>query len=106
MSFTQVTVTGTIKQAPDTPIVGGQVIFLLSDTITDDESFLEPTPQVAVTASDGTFSIVVPADDDVSVGVYYLITITDSVGLTREKFKVNISAADAPTVSLISLAQL
>ena len=109
MPFTSVALTGTVETSPGTPAPNAIVTLTLSNEISDGSSVIEPVPNVVQTASNGTFSITVPANDDsssVPSGTWYSVVIRTNNGQVVDTFQVVVPHADAPTVDLFSLARL
>lgn len=111
MSFTQVSLTGTLLSQTGAVIAGASVRITLSHEMSDGSTGLYPANygQQVVSSSSGTFSVTVPANDDsttVPVGTYYTCVITDQSQRQLDSFQVVVPHASAPSVDLFSLARL
>lgn len=109
MSFTTVTVEGTVTRPDGSPAPDGSVTLTLSAPIGDGSRVVAPRPLTAECAEDGSFSLTVVAGDDETTlpkGTYYEVLVAVGVQSIAEPFAVAISAADAPSVELFSLARL
>ena len=106
MSFTQVTVTGTIYLAGTVkPAIGAKVNMTLSSYITDGDSVITPsTPQTATCDSTGAFALSVVANDDPTTtptGTYYTVVITSPTGgSTLDNFTTVVSYKNAPSINV------
>lgn len=117
MSFTTVTVTGTINDSAGNPLENTRVQFSLTQNLvsTDDGIMVSNAPQTVVTDENGDFSIKLAATDDETTtpsGQAYACRILSPGGSTYNQFGVNSSfpvyyfalpASSAPTVTLNSL---
>lgn len=110
MSFTSVSVTGTVYNADGSPAACATVALKRSAAITDGTIDVLPTVLTETTAEDGTFefSNVVPNDDSTTTptGTYYRATIIDGDWAMLDNFNVVISHTDAPSVDLFSLTRV
>ena len=109
MSFTLVTLTGTLLREPSTPIVGATIAVILSDAINDGVSEITPLPQATISQSDGTFSLAVEANDDVTTvpaGTSYHVTIDESEGVRLDEWDVVVPRMTAPSVDLFALTRI
>lgn len=108
MAFTQVTLTGTVMLSNATPASGASVTLTLNTPITDGTTIVAPEAITARCATNGTFSLVVNANDDTTTlptGTYYEVVI--GYGTERlDSFNVVVPHADAPSVNLFTLATL
>lgn len=109
MSFTSVTLTGTIEQSPGVAASGATVAMTLSNQISDGTTDLTPATVSARCNGSGVFSLgPIPANDDSTTnpaGTFYRVTITYG-GKTLDTFSVIVPHADAPTVNLFSLPRI
>jgi hypothetical protein len=109
MSFTTLTLTGTIETSPGSPVGEAVITAVLSHTISDGVSDIGIAPIIAKSASNGTFSLTVQANDDsttVPQSTYYNFTVATGAGQVLDQFSAVVPSADAPTVSLFALARL
>jgi hypothetical protein len=108
LSFTQVQLSGKVLLSNSTPAAGASVNLTLNTPITDGTTFVAPEPLTVRCASDGTFTLTVNANDDLTTqptGTYYSVVIGYG-SQTLDSFNVVVLHADAPTVNLFTLAQL
>ena len=111
MSFTPVTLTGTVEVSPGVPAVGAVVQLRLSNEISDGTVIIEPLPIMKIADDAGNVSFTVPANDDettVPAGTYYHIQVVYKSVLSSspDYFSVTVRAAYAPTVDLFSIPRL
>ena len=112
MSFTNVTLTGTVELQPGVPAPFATVSATLSSEISDGATVIEPFTNTATCNASGVFSLgPLPANDDSTttpVGTYYTINIAFSAGpdSVDDPLKVIVPHASAPSVDLFSLARL
>lgn len=106
MAFTSVALTGTVELEPGVPVAGARVTATLSGAISDGVTVIGAyPPQSAVTASNGTFSLTVPANDDTTTtpaNTFYKIAVT-SAAQVLDQFNVVVPHTAAPTVALYAL---
>jgi len=114
MAFTQISVTGTVKNADSSPSVGATVQFTLTSGLisTDNGQLASPTPIRTITDSSGNFSVTLVATDDTTTtpkGQVYRCDIHSSSYASIHgvnpfpPFFFPLPKADAPTVNLTSL---
>lgn len=106
MSFTQVTVTGTVNLSNDVPADGASVTFTLNTPITDGSQLVAPEGLTARCNSSGVFSIVLNANDDTTTlpqGSYYEVVISYG-GAVLDSFNVIVPHGGGSTVQLFELA--
>lgn len=108
MSFTSVTLIGTVETEPGVPLSTGYIVVELSDEISDGTTDLIPTAQTAAISAAGTFSLAVVANNDLTTtpkGTTYRVQVWEGEGLEVDSFNVTVLTADAPTVDVFSLAR-
>lgn len=107
MSFTPITMTGTVRLADGTPASQAEVTFTLSAPISDGSDLVAATPVVATCDAQGAFSVVLNANDDPTTmprGTSYGVLIQQD-GRTLDRFSVVVPHdATGATVDLFTLA--
>jgi len=117
MAFTQVEVTGTVKDTSGNPMPYIRVEFVLSQNLfsTDNGNMAAATPQTVVTDVNGNYSILLTATDDATTvprGQVYGCRIMVAGGNTSTQFGINTSfptyyfalpSSKAPTVTFANL---
>lgn len=107
MAFTEITLTGTVEVTPGDPALQTVVELLLSEPITDGVIDLIPRTLFGRAASDGTWSIVAPANDDETstpAGSFYHVNVVTD-GVTVDSWSV-VVPHDATPVDLMALPRL
>jgi len=117
MAFTQVEVTGTVKDPSGNPMPSIRVEFVLSQNLfsTDNGNMAAAAPQTVVTDVNGNYSILLTATDDATTiprGQVYGCRIMVAGGNTSTQFGINTSfptyyfalpSSKAPTVTFANL---
>ena len=107
MSFTSVTLTGTVTLQPGIPAPGAVLALTLTAPISDGVTIIEPTPLYVRCDATGNFSVVVPANNDLTttpVNTAYLVSITYGTSVI-DNFAVQVPYTNAP-VDLFSLPRI
>lgn len=108
MSFTTVTVNGTLLNPLNAPVIGGQITFTLSQPISDGgANYVGSEPISVLSGGSGTFTATLLANDDsttMPTGTYYTVNVNTPWG--NQTFDIVVSKAYAPVVNLFSLPQV